>query len=324
MADWGFLSDVPRHCAAVERSLAAKRWAWHSQNRRAAVWSWHLGVQWQHIRLGSYVCYLAWSRDAAGGALFDQRLAVPLLGRNYVGSAGGWRVNPRGNDAGDEHLDTAFNYIRRRGRFTKAQAQALDALADKYRWRGDLDNSPLGVEIGFGMGYELLAWAEQQPSWYLLGVELYQPGIGSMLSRLQKKNLQNVGLVDEPAQLLFERLPQQSIDEVRIFFPDPWPKKRHFKRRLIQPEFLHQLHGAMKNHGLVRLATDWAEYAEWMVEHFAAHPGFELIADEIREEPSSAMSNLSDGAVRDVTKFEARGQRLGHAIRDLQYRRTTT
>ena len=132
-----------------------------------------------------------------------------------------------------------------------------------------------------------MAWVEQQPSWYLLGVELYQPGIGSAF-RLQKKNLQNVGLV-EPAQLLFERL-QQSIDEVHLF-SDPWPKKRHFKRRLIQPEFLHQLHGAMKNYGLVRLATDWAEYAEWMVEHFAAHPGFELIADEIREEPSSAMSN---------------------------------
>jgi tRNA (guanine-N7-)-methyltransferase len=119
-----------------------------------------------------------------------------------------------------------------------------------------------------------------------------------------------------------ERLPEQSIDEVRIFFPDPWPKKRHFKRRLIQPEFLQQLHGAMKDHGLVRLATDWAEYAEWMVEHFAEHPGFELLADHIRQDASSTLTNSSDG-VRDVTKFEARGQRLGHEIRDLQYRRVS-
>lgn len=231
-------------------------------------------------------------------------------------------MNPSGNDSGQEHLDTAFNYIRRRGRFTKAQAQAQDLLTDSYRWSGELDQRPLGVEIGFGMGYELLAWAEQQPNWFLLGVELYQPGIGSMLSRLQKKNFDNVRLVDEPAQLLLERLPEQSIDEVRIFFPDPWPKKRHFKRRLIQPEFLQQLHGAMKHHGLVRLATDWAEYAEWMVEHFAGHSGFQLIADDIRQDASSAPSNPSDG-VRDVTKFEARGQRLGHEIRDLQYRRVS-
>ena len=231
-------------------------------------------------------------------------------------------MNPSDNDSVEEHPETAFNYIRRRGRFTKAQAQALDSLTDRYRWSGELDQRPLGVEIGFGMGYELLAWAEQQPNWFLLGVELYQPGIGSMLSRLQKKSLDNVGLVDEPAQLLLERLPEQSIDEVRIFFPDPWPKKRHFKRRLIQPEFLQQLHGAMKDHGLVRLATDWAEYAEWMVEHFAEHPGFELLADHIRQDASSTLTNSSDG-VRDVTKFEARGQRLGHEIRDLQYRRVS-
>jgi tRNA (guanine-N7-)-methyltransferase len=231
-------------------------------------------------------------------------------------------MKPSGDDPTEEHLDTAFNYIRRRGRFTKAQAQALDSLTDRYRWSGELDQRPLGIEIGFGMGYELLAWAEQQPDWYLLGVELYQPGIGSMLSRLQKRNLDNVGLVDEPAQLLLERLPEQSIDEVRIFFPDPWPKKRHFKRRLIQPEFLQQLHGAMKHHGLVRLATDWAEYAEWMVEHFAGHPGFELMADDIRQDASPESSKSPDG-VRDVTKFEARGQRLGHEIRDLQYRRVS-
>lgn len=227
------------------------------------------------------------------------------------------------NDSGEEHLDTAFNYIRRRGRFTKAQAQALASLTDKYRWRGDLGHRSLGVEIGFGMGHELLAWAEQQPDWLFLGVELYQPGIGSMLSRLQKKKLQNIGLVDEPAQLLLERLPEQSVDEVRIFFPDPWPKKRHFKRRLIQPQFLQQLHGAMKAGGLVRLATDWAEYGEWMVEHFVEHSGFELVEDNIRQEAALAPGNSTDGVVRDVTKFEARGQRLGHEIRDLQYRRVS-
>ncbi len=215
--------------------------------------------------------------------------------------------------------DTAFNYIRRRGRFTKAQAAAFDALTEQYRWTSeDLDQRPLGVEIGFGMGYELLAWAQQRPRWRLLGVELYQPGIGSMLSRLKTLGIANVRLVDQPAQLLLQQLTDESLSEVRIFFPDPWPKKRHHKRRLIQPDFLEQLHQKLLTGGTVRLATDWAAYAEWMVEHFAKHPGFELVQDEIRaaNEPSVVAEE-----VREITKFEARGERLGHEIRDLHYRR---
>ena len=215
--------------------------------------------------------------------------------------------------------DTAFNYIRRRGRFTKAQAAAFDALTERYRWTSeDLDQRPLGMEIGFGMGFELLAWAQQQPTWRLLGVELYQPGIGSMLSRLKSQGIANVRLVDQPAQRLLQQLTDESLSEVRIFFPDPWPKKRHYKRRLIQPEFLEQLHKKIHAGGTVRLATDWAAYAEWMVEHFAEHAGFELVLDEIRaaNEPSVVAEE-----VREITKFEARGERLGHEIRDLQYRR---
>jgi tRNA (guanine-N7-)-methyltransferase len=174
------------------------------------------------------------------------------------------------------------------------------------------------MEIGFGMGFELLAWAQQQPQWRLLGVELYQPGIGSMLSRLKKLGIENVRLVDQPAQLLLQQVSDESLSEVRIFFPDPWPKKRHHKRRLIQPEFLEQLHQKMHAGGIVRLATDWAPYAEWMVEHFVEHSGFEPVQDEIRgaNEPSVVAEE-----VREVTKFEARGERLGHEIRDLQYRR---
>ena len=215
--------------------------------------------------------------------------------------------------------DTAFNYIRRRGRFTKAQAAALDALTEQYRWTPeDLDQRPLGVEIGFGMGFELLAWAQQEPHWRLLGVELYQPGIGSMLSRLQKLEIANVRLVDQPAQLLLQQVSDESMSEVRIFFPDPWPKKRHHKRRLIQPDFLEQLHQKVHTGGIVRLATDWAAYGEWMVEHFADHSGFELVQDEMRA--ANAPSVVAP-EVREVTKFEARGERLGHEIRDLQYRR---
>ena len=225
------------------------------------------------------------------------------------------------HDTEQKEAETEFNYIRRRGRFTKAQATALETLIERYRWvEEDLRKRPLGMEIGFGMGFELLTWSQQRPDWQLLGVELYQPGIGSLLSRLERQQIANVRLVDEPAQRLLEQLDNKSLAEVRIFFPDPWPKKRHHKRRLIQREFLRRLHCRMQVGGIVRLATDWAEYARWMVEHFAENSGFELISDEIRAAEAAPSPSVAAEDIRAVTKFEARGERLGHEIRDLQYR----
>jgi tRNA (guanine-N7-)-methyltransferase len=113
-----------------------------------------------------------------------------------------------------------------------------------------------------------------------------------------------------------------SLAEVRIFFPDPWPKKRHHKRRLIQPEFLRLLQQKLTPAGIVRLATDWEPYALWIVEHFAANPDFELLQDDIRAATQMPPASVSD-EVRNVTKFEARGERLGHEIRDLQYQRVS-
>ena len=211
----------------------------------------------------------------------------------------------------------AFSYIRRRGRFTQGQARAYDNLVEQYRvLPKDLANrhEPVGMEIGFGMGAELLAWARQCPDWYLCGVELYQPGIGAMLTRLHRRELSNVGLIDQPAEQLCAALPEQSLSEVRIFFPDPWPKKRHFKRRLVQAAFLTQLQRLMKPGAMVRLATDWAPYGEWMVEQFAMVPEFELSHDQTRRANTD-----QDQIVRDTTKLEARGERLGHDIRDLIY-----
>ena len=141
-----------------------------------------------------------------------------------------------------------------------------------------------------------------------------------MLSRLAKNQLSNVRLVDQPAQLILAQVDDDSLAEVRIFFPDPWPKKRHHKRRLIQPEFLRLLQQKLIPAGIVRLATDWAPYAQWMVEHFAANPDFELLQDDIRAATQTPPASVAD-EVRNVTKFEARGERLGHEIRDLQYQR---
>lgn len=214
----------------------------------------------------------------------------------------------------------AFSYIRRRGRFTQAQARAYENLVEQYRVTPEhliAHSGPVGVEIGFGMGAELLAWAQQCPDWYVCGVELYQPGIGAMLTRLHSRQLANVGLIDQPAQQIFTALPCDSLSEVRIFFPDPWPKKRHFKRRLVQVPFLVELQRVLKPGSVVRLATDWAPYGEWMVEQFELVPGFQLVQDQIRKAYS-----VEDEAVRGTTKFEARGERLGHDIRDLVYVKT--
>lgn len=213
-------------------------------------------------------------------------------------------------------------YVRRRGRMTRAQARALGELTARYCLDPDrpLDVAetfgrvaPLGLEIGFGMGQALLDWAGQRPGWNLLGVEVYQPGIGSALLGLESRGLDNVRLLETPAEHLLEsRLGAATLDEVRVFFPDPWPKKRHHKRRLIQPGFAALVAGRLRPGGLLWVATDWEDYAHWMADVLDAEPGLEAEAPESPREP---------GDDRPVTRFEARGLRLGHQVWDLRYLR---
>jgi tRNA (guanine-N7-)-methyltransferase len=169
-------------------------------------------------------------------------------------------------------------------------------------------SAPLGLEIGFGMGQALLDWAERAPDWNLLGLEIYAPGVGSLLLGLAERELGNVRAIEAPAEMVLERhLAGTPLDEVRIFFPDPWPKARHHKRRLIQPAFVADLADRLRPGGTLWLATDWAPYAEWMRSVLAGEPRFEPAA----EEPGARVE----------TRFEARGLRLGHQIADLRYRR---
>ena len=239
------------------------------------------------------------------------------------------------NDNASQHNEFAHSYIRRRGRFTKAQASALERLTQRYRLDTasiNKDSRQLGIEIGFGMGHELIAWGQEQPEHLLLGIELYQPGIGSMLARLESLEIENIALVDQPAQKVLSQLTPESVSEIRIFFPDPWPKKRHLKRRIIQPEFLTQLLTVLKPMGIVRLATDWAEYGEWMAEHFTANQNFKCELDATRDpiigegdlnlDQAALTKNLAD-VVRGRTKFETRGEKLGHRIPDFTYRRVS-
>jgi tRNA (guanine-N7-)-methyltransferase len=215
-------------------------------------------------------------------------------------------------------------FIRRRGRMTAGQARARSALAHHVLGAdaGPLDlaalfgrTAPAGLEIGFGMGQALLDWAASRPDWNLLGVEIYQPGTGSLLLGLERLGLRNVRAIEAAAEtVLMHLIPRASLDEIRIFFPDPWPKSRHHKRRLIQPAFVALLAERLKPGGRVWIATDWLPYAEWIAQVFAAEPRFV---------PEAIDAPAAEGSTREraATRFEARGLRLGHEIRDFRYTR---
>ncbi|XOV83749.1 MAG: tRNA (guanosine(46)-N7)-methyltransferase TrmB [bacterium] len=219
------------------------------------------------------------------------------------------------------------SYIRRRGRMTKSQAHGLQTLMPGFSCKpaeliAQAQGKSLGVEIGFGMGQALLDWAAAAPDWQLCGIELYQPGVGALAAGLHRQRLDNVRVIEMPAQQVLAQFAALDagpvIDEVRIFFPDPWPKKRHFKRRLIQPEFVQSLAAVIRGGGRVRLATDWTPYAQWMRECFAANDAFVSEVDHIRQADEQWTSEIA----RQTTKFERRGEKLGHDIHDLIYRRS--
>jgi tRNA (guanine-N7-)-methyltransferase len=213
--------------------------------------------------------------------------------------------------------ERAYNYIRRGGRLTVAQSRGLIERLDRYRAQRILPADPprpIGVEIGFGMGQALLHWAQQVPDWQLYGIDLYQPGIGALADNLAKSEITNVSIIERPAQLVFDEVKGESVEEVRIYFPDPWPKKRHFKRRLIQPDFVTSLARALSPGGTLRIATDWEPYALWIRECLSLEPSLHKVTDEVCQP-----EHLSDSEHRIATKFERRGSKLGHAITDFAW-----
>jgi tRNA (guanine-N7-)-methyltransferase len=218
------------------------------------------------------------------------------------------------------HRRQVQSFVRRAGRTTPAQARALAELWPRYgveRARGQLDLDALFgrraariAEIGFGNGEALAETAARQPATDFLGIEVHEPGIGRLLLALEKLGLTNVRVICGDAVEVLERwLPDACLSGVNLFFPDPWPKKRHHKRRLVQPGFLRLLAPVMAPGAVLHMATDWANYAEHMREVTGRCPWFDSLD--------------SDGAqsARPETRFERRGRRLGHGVTDLRYRR---
>jgi len=224
-----------------------------------------------------------------------------------------------------EHPRTIRSFVTRAGRITEGQQRALEECWPKYgvEFDGtrplDLDalfgrQAPRVVEIGFGNGENLAALATAHPERDYLGIEVHRAGVGRVMLAAETAQLTNVRVACHDAvEVLEHQLPRECLDEILILFPDPWHKKRHHKRRLIQPPFIELAVSRLKNDGVLRLATDWEPYAVQMLEVLSANPHLQNLS------PDSGY--IEKPAERITTRFEKRGQRLGHGVWDLAFRR---
>jgi tRNA (guanine-N7-)-methyltransferase len=214
------------------------------------------------------------------------------------------------------------SFVRREGRFTRGQRRAIDTLWERYGVNPaprllDLDKlfgrcAPHVLEIGFGNGESLAAMAQAHPQADFLGIEVHRPGIGHLLMRIEALGLSNLRVICADAvEVIQYRLPDTHLDRVQVFFPDPWPKQRHHKRRLIQPAFLELLAPKLKPGGYLHLATDWEDYALYMLKVLEASKDFVNAASAFAPHPY----------YRPLTKFEQQGLSLGHNIWDLLFQR---
>ena len=213
------------------------------------------------------------------------------------------------------------SYVIRSGRLTDSQRSAIDEHWHKHviTFKDkplDIDSlfaqkAPVNLEIGFGMGASLLAMAQQQTEQNFLGVEVHKPGIGKMLREIEANGLSNLKLICQDAKDMVELgIVKESLDRILVLFPDPWPKNRHHKRRLIQPDFIELLVTKLRQGGVIHLATDWGPYAEHMMAVLHACPNLKN-----KNGPNGFWTKPQ----RPPTKFEARGKRLGNEVWDLLF-----
>jgi tRNA (guanine-N7-)-methyltransferase len=171
--------------------------------------------------------------------------------------------------------------------------------------------APVILEIGFGMGQSLVAMAEAAPQQDFIGIEVHRPGVGRLLHSMVERHIGNIRIYcDDAVEVLQQCIPDNSLAGVQIFFPDPWHKKKHHKRRLIQPDFVQLLRGKLGVGGVLHVATDWQEYAEHILAVMEAAPGF-------KNQMGNGYAPRPDS--RPTTKFEQRGERLGHGVWDLLF-----
>lgn len=216
------------------------------------------------------------------------------------------------------------SFVVRAGRMTEGQERALkenwplygleleDGPVDFSALFGD--DRPVVLEIGFGMGDSLIEMARRAPEKGFIGIEVHPPGVGRLLSRAREEGVDNIRVYCEDAiEVLARCIPDDSLAGVQLFFPDPWPKKRHHKRRIVQPAFAQAIRQKLALGGTFHMATDWENYAEQMMEVMSAAEGYRNQAGEGLYSPQPDF--------RPVTKFQRRGEKLGHGVWDLIFER---
>lgn len=227
-------------------------------------------------------------------------------------------------EAEEKPLRHIRSFVLRQGRFTPAQQRAFEQHWARFGLEPSATprdygqafgrNAPLVLEIGFGNGEQLLHAGLHEPEKNFIGIEVHRPGVGRLMNALAAREVTNVRLYNHDAvEILRNAIAPESLAEARIYFPDPWPKKRQQKRRLIQPDFVQLLATRVERGGRLHLATDWADYATHMLDVLDAAPEWRNIAGKGQ--------SVQRPEWRIETHFEKRGLRLGHGVWDLIYER---
>ncbi len=218
------------------------------------------------------------------------------------------------------------SFVLRAGRVTKGQQQALDShwpIWGLTLEHGMLDmqqvfgrQAPLVLEIGFGMGQSLVEQAKANPDMDFIGIEVHTPGVGACLKSAIEAGVDNIRIFHEDAiKVLQQCIPDGSLARMQLFFPDPWHKKKHHKRRIVQPQFAETIRQKLQQGGIFHMATDWENYAEHMLEVMSVAPGYRNLSETNDYVPKPDF--------RPNTKFEARGERLGHGVWDLMFEKVS-
>ncbi|MEL7478166.1 MAG: tRNA (guanosine(46)-N7)-methyltransferase TrmB [Pseudomonadota bacterium] len=239
------------------------------------------------------------------------------------------------NESSKANLEEALNegkyirkvrsFVKREGRLTKGQAAAIEKCWSSMGLEHSLglldfsqvfgNDNDVVLEIGFGMGKSLVEMAKNAPHLNFIGIEVHRPGVGACLMEADEAGLTNLRVFEHDAvEVLADCIADGSLTTMQLFFPDPWHKKRHHKRRIVQPEFVESLRQKLKIGGVFHMATDWENYAEHMLEVMTAAPGYENI--------SETQDYVPRPDNRPLTKFEQRGHRLGHGVWDLMFKRS--
>jgi len=221
-----------------------------------------------------------------------------------------------------KYIRKVRSFVKREGRLTKGQERALtDHWADMGLSHGDGlvdtkalfgNENPVTLEIGFGMGKSLVEMAKAAPERNFIGIEVHKPGVGACISLAVEECVTNLKVYEHDAiEILADCIANNTLDTVQLFFPDPWHKKKHHKRRIVSAEFVETIRQKLKVGGVFHMATDWENYAECMLEDMQSAQGYQNLSttNDYVPRPDS----------RPLTKFENRGQRLGHGVWDLQF-----